>query len=53
MTIKMMPGQEPYTEQELEKLNGMISGACEAEEYFSDDELEDFARKEAKKNPIT
>ena len=49
--VKMMPGQEPYTEAELQKLYGMIGAACEAEECFEDYELEDHAKAQAKTHP--
>lgn len=40
---KMMPGQEPYTDAERDKLDALLRGALEAEEVFSVDELELFA----------
>lgn len=43
-TVRMMPGQEPYTEEELNQLFGMIQDACEAEDKIPLDELE--AREE-------
>ena len=53
--IKMLPGQEEYTPAELEKVNALIKGACEAEEQFPDNgefgyyELEEHAKKLAQK----
>ncbi len=37
---KMMPGQEPYTEQEWAELQDLFDGAALAEELFDLDELE-------------
>jgi len=39
--VKMMPGQEPYSEDQLKRLNELMCNACEAEEEFELDELED------------
>lgn len=50
--MKMMPGQEPYTPEELERLESFIGAAAEAAEVFSEDELEYHAyvqRKESVK----
>lgn len=49
--VKMMPGQTPYTDEELEQLYLFVGHAAEAEEYFSDEELEEYARKHQKKEP--
>lgn len=46
---KMLPGQEPYTSAEQEKLSALLSAACKAEEQFSDDELERFAENMKRK----
>lgn len=43
--MRMMPGQEPYTEQEKAILQDLISGACEAEEVFDLDELEEGIKR--------
>lgn len=40
----MMPGQEPYTLEEMAQVSGLIAGACQAEEVFADYELEDYAK---------
>jgi len=52
---KMMPGQEPYTEEELAQVSSLITAACEAEEEIGDGgqdfgyyELEDHAYTQAK-----
>jgi len=43
MTPKMMPGQEPYTEAELQYVHDLVSGAAEAEQQIDLQELEDHA----------
>jgi hypothetical protein len=45
---KMMPGQEPYTEDEHKRVRKMVSDAASAGEHFSEDELEEHARKQKK-----
>lgn len=45
--VKMMPGQLPYTKEELTKLYQLISDANDAEEIFTLDELEDIVVWEA------
>jgi len=40
---RMMPGQEPYTPGEWDKVRAMIRDASIAEEVYSLDELETFA----------
>lgn len=49
--LKMMPGQEPYSEEELAQVQNLITGACQAEEAtgeggqdFGYYELEDHAQ---------
>jgi len=39
----MIPGQEPYTQEELQRLHKALEEACEATEYFTEDELEEAA----------
>ncbi len=38
--VKMMPGQEPYTEEEWAILQDLFEGAGQAEEMFELDDLE-------------
>lgn len=45
---KMLPGQEPYTDAELEQLQSLLEGSLAAEELFSDDELELYAERRAR-----
>jgi hypothetical protein len=45
MDMKMMPGQEPYTQDQLEYLNELMRGACAAEEVEDLDELERHSMK--------
>lgn len=43
MKEKMMPGQKPYTEEELKKKDELLRDALEAEDEFEPDELERFS----------
>jgi hypothetical protein len=45
---KMLPGQEPYTPEELARLESFVSAAIEAAEVYSEDELEWHAIQERK-----
>ena len=47
MRQKMMPDQEPYTEEQERELYRLIVSACRAEELFDLDELERFAEDAA------
>jgi hypothetical protein len=47
-TVKMMPGQTPYTDAELKRLYKMADAACRAEELFDIDELEAYAERRRK-----
>lgn len=38
---RMMPGQEPYSQDELHQLHGAVATACQAEEEVGIDELDD------------
>jgi hypothetical protein len=40
----MMPGQEPYTEEEWSRVRSMIEDAAVATEMFTQDELEEYLR---------
>ncbi len=42
---KMMPGQQPYTDEELQQLARLLVGAIAAEDCFSEDELERYAEE--------
>lgn len=44
LIVKSMPGT-PMTEKEILAQNKMVSQASRATDYFSEDELEDFANK--------
>lgn len=46
MNRTMVPGQEPYTEEERRGVYILVGDACAAEDVFSDCELEEFARIE-------
>lgn len=41
----MLSGQAPYTEEELQRLYGIVSEVAEVEELIPADELEDYARR--------
>lgn len=43
--MKMMPGQEPYTQEERKRLDDLMRAACEAEVEVDIDELERFSMK--------
>lgn len=45
MDMKMMPGQQPYTQDQLKYLNELMVGACAAEEAVDGDidELERYS----------
>lgn len=45
MEPKMMPGQEPYTEEELSQLYQIVSEVSQAEELIPPDELEEYAQR--------
>ena len=45
-TVRMAPGQEPYTPEEYEKLKALVGGAAEAQDIYGDDELERAAEME-------
>ena len=45
----MMPGQKPYTPEQLERLDLDLRDACEAEELFDLDELERCADEQREK----
>lgn len=51
MTIKMMPGQKPYTEAELKKLYKLIADAAEAD-VTEVEEVEKFRCYSNKKETI-
>lgn len=40
---------EAYSEEELESFKRLLNGALDAEEYFSADELEQYAETQRKK----
>ncbi len=42
--VRMMPGQEPYTQAELEDLYNLIGQASRAEDLIPYEELEEVAR---------
>lgn len=42
--MRMLPGQPEYTEREKAALRALITAACEAEEMYSLEELERWAR---------
>ena len=42
--------KEIYTKKELEILDDLIKGACEAERFFTLDELEEYANKKREEN---
>ena len=42
----MIPGPDPYSEDELRQLQGLVADAARAEELFSQEELEDATRKQ-------
>jgi len=44
----MIPGQEPYTPEEQLLLNKLLHDACDAEDLFGLDELEEYARQHDK-----
>lgn len=46
---KYLEDDEPYTREEREAVKMLMDGALEAEELFSLDELEEYARKEREK----
>ncbi len=46
---KLMPGQEPYTPEELGRLESFIGAAAEAAEVFSEDELEYYTHIKRRK----
>jgi hypothetical protein len=51
--VKMMPGQTPYTPEEVKRLQALVGSAIVAVEVFGEDELEWHAynqRKEEVKN---
>jgi len=43
--LKMLPGQTPYTEEELQQLYRIVSEVAQAEKLIPPDELEDYARQ--------
>ena len=40
-TLGYMPGSKPYTDAEWRQLQGLIGGACRAQELFDVDDLEE------------
>ena len=46
---KMLPGQTPYTPEQREELDELLSGAADAAEEFDEDELEEFAAAQRRK----
>jgi hypothetical protein len=47
--MKMMPGQKPYTLEEANRLQEMLSAACDAEDEIDLDELERYADEQREK----
>lgn len=43
--MKMMPGQTPYTPEELKRLQALVGSALVAVEVFGEDELEWYAKR--------
>lgn len=47
--IHYMPGQKPYTPDELTELNSLVEMAALAVEYMDPEELDEFERSQTRK----